>query len=103
MYKRQLLKRHAAGPQRKLVTLRIDATQAPARGGASLMVGDTVVGTVTSADWGHRTGLNLAYAFVRPEVSGVGTALHLDLYGDLVAAEIIAPSPYDPGFARMRA
>ncbi len=98
-----LLKRHAAGPQRKLVTLRIDATQAPARGGASLMVGDTVVGTVTSADWGHRTGLNLAYAFVRPEVSGVGTALHLDLYGDLVAAEIIAPSPYDPGFARMRA
>ena len=97
-----LVKRHAAGPQRKLVTLKLDATHAPARGGASLMRGKTVVGTVTSADWGHRTGLNLAYAFVQPDLAAVGTLLTLDMYGDLIAAEVITPSPYDPEFTRMR-
>jgi len=101
--KTALLARHAEGLRKQLVTLRIDATHAPALGGASLMGGDRVVGTVTSGDWGHRIGMNLAYAFVRPELAEVGRVLQLDHYGDLVDAEVIAPSPYDPTFARMRA
>ncbi|WP_205410787.1 glycine cleavage T C-terminal barrel domain-containing protein [Salaquimonas pukyongi] len=64
--KEALLKRQAEGPQKKLVMLKLDATHAPAHPGASLMQADQVVGTVTSGDWGHRTGLNLAYAFVSP-------------------------------------
>ena len=66
------------------------------------MQGNTVGGTVTSADWGHRLGVNLAYAFVDPPLAGVGSVIDLDMYGDLVAAEVIAPSPYDPKFDRMR-
>jgi dimethylglycine dehydrogenase len=97
-----LLERHAHGPRKKLVTLKVDATAAPARGGASLMLGDKVVGTITSGDWGHRVGMNLAYAFVAPDHAAVGSALQLDMYGEMVAAEVIAASPYDPGFARMR-
>lgn len=97
-----LIQRLKDGPRKKLVTLKIDATQAPAYGGASLMQGDTVVGTVTSGEWGHRSGLNLAYAFVDTALSGEGTVLDLDLLGDRVSAEIIAPSPYDPGHTRMR-
>ena len=65
-----LLKRRAQGPHRRLVSLRIDTTAAPARGGASLMQGNIVVGTITS--------------------------------GDLVGAEVIAPSTYDPAFDRIR-
>jgi dimethylglycine dehydrogenase len=97
-----LIQRLKDGPRKKLVTLKIDATQAPAYGGASLMQGDTVVGTVTSGDWGHRSGLNLAYAFVDTTLSGEGTVLDLDHLGARVSAEIIAPSPYDPGHTRMR-
>ncbi|MGS4884401.1 GcvT family protein [Roseibium sp. MB-4] len=97
-----LIQRLKDGPRKKLVTLKIDATHAPAYGGASLMQGDTVVGTVTSGEWGHRSGLNLAYAFVDTALSGEGTVLDLDLLGDRVSAEIIAPSPYDPGHTRMR-
>ncbi|WP_420338028.1 FAD-dependent oxidoreductase [Roseibium sp.] len=97
-----LIQRLKDGPRKKLVTLKIDATHAPAYGGASLMQGDTVVGTVTSGDWGHRSGLNLVYAFVDTALSGEGTVLDLDLLGDRVSAEIIAPSPYDPGHTRMR-
>jgi dimethylglycine dehydrogenase len=97
-----LLKLRARGPLRKLVTLRIDTARAPARGGASLMRGGAVVGTITSGDWGHRVGMNLAYAFVTPDLSAIGTTLQLDHFGDLVGAEVIAPSPYDAGFERMR-
>ncbi|WP_422024356.1 GcvT family protein [Roseibium sp.] len=97
-----LIQRLKDGPRKKLVTLKIDATHAPAYGGASLMQGDTVVGTVTSGDWGHRSGLNLAYAFVDTALSGEGTVLDLDLLGARVSVEIIAPSPYDPGHRRMR-
>lgn len=97
-----LIQRQNDGPRKKLVTLKIDATHAPAYGGASLMQGGTVVGTVTSGDWGHRSSLNLAYAFVDTALSGEGTVLDLDLLGDRVSAEIIAPSPYDPGHTKMR-
>ena len=98
-----LKKRNLNGRTRKLVTLRIDTKKGPALGGASLMQGDNVVGTITSGEWGHRVGMNLAYAFVLPEMAEVGTGMQLDLCGDLVAAEVIAPCPYDPNYSHMRA
>jgi dimethylglycine dehydrogenase len=64
---------------------------------------DRVVGTITSGDWGHRTGLNLAYAFVDPTQAVVGTQMQLDMCGALTPATVIPPCPYDPEFKRMRA
>jgi len=97
-----LMKRQANAPSKKLVSLQIDATKAPAHPGGSLMDGDKVVGTITSGDWGHRTGLNLAYAFVDTKHSAIGRSMELDLCGDLVKATVIAPCPYDPDFDRIR-
>ncbi|HCQ64604.1 MAG TPA: FAD-dependent oxidoreductase [Rhodobacteraceae bacterium] len=98
-----LLKRHADGPRRKLVSLAVDCTHAPAPPGASLMRGAEVVGTVTSGGWGYRTGLNLAYAFVQPALATPGSETTIDILGDPIPAQVIAPSPYDPDFARLRA
>lgn len=100
--KSALLKRRDAGPTRKLVTLRVDTAQRPAHPGASLMQGDRVVGTTTSADYGHRVGMNLAYAFVEPEMADAGCAMQVDICGTRVDAEVIPPSPYDPDFTRVR-
>ena len=100
--KEALLKRQQKGPSRKLVSLRIDCTHAPAHPGASLMDGDTVVGTVSSGDWGHRVGMNLAYAFVTPEFADIGSKMELDLCGEHVLSTVIPPSPYDPDFNRLR-
>ncbi len=97
-----LLARQRSGPRRRLVMLGLDTVAAPAHGGASVMQGADVVGTVTSGAWGHRTGINLALAFVDPALSGTGTRLHLDLCGERVAATVIAPCPYDPGHRIMR-
>jgi dimethylglycine dehydrogenase len=98
-----LARRRADGPRRQLVTLSVDCTHAPARPGASVMQGDQVVGTVTSGDWGHRTGLNLAYAFVTPDLAAPETRVTIDILGDIIPATVIPPSPYDPAMTRPRA
>ena len=84
------------------MTLTLDSDFAPAHGGASVMVGDTVVGTVTSGGWGHRLGLNLAYAFVNPDVSQVGTPFEVDVLGHRIAAKVSPMGAYDPTMALMR-
>jgi dimethylglycine dehydrogenase len=98
-----LVERQATGPRRKLITLRVDCTDAPARPGTSIMQGDSVIGTITSGDWGHRTGLNLALAYIDAANADPGTNVMLDLMGAPIAAQVIPPSPYDPDLTRPRA
>ncbi len=101
--KAALLERYSRTPQNKLATLAIGTQATPAHPGGSLMLGDTVVGTISSGAWGYRVGTNLAYAFVQAEHAAEGTTLQLDLCGTLVPATIIPASPYDPGLDRVRA
>ncbi|MEM7463046.1 MAG: FAD-dependent oxidoreductase [Pseudomonadota bacterium] len=97
--KEALLTRHADGPRKKLVGLKVEASHAPAHSGASVILEDRVVGTVTSGDWGHRVGMNLGYAFIDPEFAQLDTKLKLDLCGEIVDAQVIPMSSYDPTFA----
>lgn len=90
------------GVQKRLVSLEINCDHAPAYGGASLMQGGDVVGTITSGAWGYRVGKNLAYAFIDPKFSEIGTCVKLDLLGQLVDATVCTPSPYDPDFELLR-
>ena len=85
-----------AGPRKKLVSLEIDCDHAPSHGGASVHADGALVGTVTSAAWGHRVARNLAYAFIDPACAGIGTELTVDVMGIPQPARVIAPSPYDP-------
>ncbi|MEM8917055.1 MAG: glycine cleavage T C-terminal barrel domain-containing protein, partial [Pseudomonadota bacterium] len=97
-----LARRAAVGPRKRLVTLALDCDHAPAHGGASVRSGEEIVGTVTSAAWGHRTGLNLAYAFVDPSCGAPQTKLTVDVMGDVIPARVIPPAPYDRSFNRIR-
>jgi len=90
------------GVQKRFVSLEINCVHAPTYGGASLMQGDDVVGTITSGAWGYRVGKNLAYAFIDPKLSEIGTCVKLDLLGQLVDATVCTPSPYDPNFELLR-
>ena len=100
--KAALERRQAEGPRRKLVSMVLDCTHAPAHGGDSVVAEGRVVGTVTSAGWGHRTGSNIAYAFVEPAYAEPGTTLAVEVIGDPVAAEVTAPGLYDPGNTLLR-
>ena len=61
-----------------------------------------VVGTVSSGDWGHRVGKNLAYAFVVPNIATRGAAVEIDIIGDLTPARVIDMAPYDPDMTLLR-
>lgn len=101
--KEALEARVAAGPQKRRVTLEVDTKTAPAHGGGSLMIGDQVVGTITSGDWGHRVQMNLAYAFVDPMYAALGSEMTLDLCGQMATAKVIDDCQYDPEYSRMKA
>ena len=101
--KAALEQRQADGLTRKLASLQIDTGDAPAHGGASVMVGAEVVGTVTSGDWGHRVGKNIAYAFVQPDLAAIGQTLEVDICGTRVRAVVSERSPYDPDMQHPRA
>ena len=101
--KEALLERVRRGPARRLVTLAVDTSDAPAHGGSSVRAQGRVNGTVTSGDWGHRTGLNLAYAFVDPSFSDSETPVTVDIIGQPTPARVIQGGPYDPDHIRMRA
>ncbi len=100
--KTALEKRRAEGVCRQLVTIKLNSTDAAAHGGASVMRGGKVIGTVTSGGWGHRTGKNIAYAFVDPALSDQGTQLEIDVLGRMVSAQITDPALYDPQMTRPR-
>jgi dimethylglycine dehydrogenase len=93
----------ARGMSRELVTIAVGTDAAPAPKGASVMQGGRAVGTVTAGEWGHRVGMNLAFAYVDPAFADVGRRMEMDLCGTRVPVEVIAPSPYDPGFSRVKA
>ena len=97
--KAALQKRFDSGLKKKLVCLNINFKNAPAPGGASLMDGDKVVGTISSGEWGYRVNQNLAYAFVNIDKAETGTKMDLDLLGKLVEAEVIPFAPYDNNFS----
>ncbi|MEM9787114.1 MAG: glycine cleavage T C-terminal barrel domain-containing protein, partial [Pseudomonadota bacterium] len=97
-----LLKRKAAGLGKRLVTIDVQTTHAPAHAGASLMSEGRVIGTITSGEWGHRVSKNLAYGYVEPELAEIGRQMQLDLCGKMVAATVISPSPYDSDHSLMR-
>jgi len=94
--KQALSRRKVDGPRKTLVSLALDTRDAPAHSGASVMTGAAVVGTVTSGGWGYRTGLNLAFAFVEPELATEGTGMTVEVIGNPVPATVIGRCPYDP-------
>jgi len=88
---------------RKLVTLEVDATDADSSGYEPVWSGDNRVGYVTSGDYGHTVGKGLAMALIDRDFCAEGTELRTHVVGVERPARVIAPSPYDPAGAAMRA
>lgn len=91
-----------AGPRRLFVSLELDADDAPAHPGDSIMSDGRVIGTVTSASWGYRMNKNLAMGFVDAGFAGIGQDLHVEVIGEPVPARVCEPCRYDPENLRVR-
>ena len=71
-------------------------------GGEAVLADGAQIGTVSSIAWGHGVNRLLAFAYVAPEHSAPGTALHVVVMGEARAAEVLAEPVYDPGNEKPR-
>jgi dimethylglycine dehydrogenase len=94
--KQGLLAQLKRGHRKLFVSMTVDCDIAAAHSGDPIFCGDRQVGTVTSGGYGFRVNKNIAYAFVDPDQSVVGTALSLGILGERYDVTVVDPVLYDP-------
>ncbi len=80
----------------------LDDPRAVCLGGEPVRIGGATAGRVTSGGYGHRVERSIAYAYLPSEASAVGTAVELDVFGDLISGSVAAEPLYDPAHGRIR-
>ena len=80
------------GAPRKRVGLSVDG-RLPAREGATVWVGETQVGVVTSGGFAPSLNVPIAMAYVDTASSADGTTLEIDVRGRRIAATVV-PMPF---------
>lgn len=100
---RDALKARAEMPcQSRFVSLIIEDHRAPAQPGDCILADGDVIGSVTSATWGHRTGKNIAMGFIDAAYAGINTSLKVEVIGEAVPATVCEECLYDPACTLIR-
>lgn len=79
----------------------VDVPHLDVMGNEPLYSGDEIVGLTTSGGYGHYTGKNLAFAYVKSEA--VDKGLHVEMLGERYPIELLDEPVFDPENARPRA
>ncbi|MFP6742479.1 MAG: aminomethyltransferase family protein, partial [Alphaproteobacteria bacterium] len=98
-----LLQRKQDGVAWKLAYLSLVAPDLDILGSEPVYTDGKIVGVITSGGYGHTVGQNLAFAYVPPALAAPGTALQVEMLGNLVEAEVQATAIYDSRNERLRA
>jgi dimethylglycine dehydrogenase len=98
-----LLQRKQDGVAWKLAYLSLAAPDLDILGSEPVYTDGKIVGVITSGGYGHTVGQNLAFAYVPPALAAPGTALQVEMLGNLVEAEVQATAIYDSRNERLRA
>ncbi|MGI9406781.1 MAG: GcvT family protein, partial [Hyphomicrobiaceae bacterium] len=80
----------------------VDSPDAGALPSDPILFGDDVVGYVTSASFGFRTGRRHALGYLHHGVGEVGRNLEIEILGKRCPATCVQPHFYDPGNERLR-
>ena len=86
-----LEREHATGPARRLRGIAV-AGRRPPRAGQAVLVGDEVVGEITSGNFSPTLESGIALALLRSDID-VGTDVSVDMRGQLVPAKTV-PLPF---------
>lgn len=100
--KEALVKAKAEGLKRKLVCLTLADDRTIALGKEPIRAGEEVIGWVASGGYGYSVKKSIAYAYLPIEHSKVGTKLTVELFGERMAAEVVASPLWDPKGERIR-
>jgi glycine cleavage system aminomethyltransferase T len=86
-------------PKRKLACLTLGDT---VMGKEPVYDGDTCVGYVTSAAYGHTIGKGIAYAWLPAELAVPGREVHIGYFDRLIPATVAEEPLFDPKMTRLR-
>jgi glycine cleavage system aminomethyltransferase T len=93
----------AQGVDRRLRCLRMADPLAVPLGSEPVRVDGAIVGRVTSGSSGFRVGAAIGFAYLPADASEIGRLVEVELFGDWMAAEVVAAPMWDPRGDRIRA
>jgi dimethylglycine dehydrogenase len=91
-----------AGPKQKLVTMTIDVDGIDVNNDEAILKDGEAVGYVSSGGFAHRSGKSMAMGYVYTKHAQSGTALQVEILGEIYDAEVLGAPIYDPNGANMR-
>lgn len=91
-----------ATPDKRLVTLEIQATDSDAHGYEPIWLGNKYVGFTTSGGFGYCVNKSLAMGYIDTEDLHEDASYHVHLIGEKHEAKILKEAAYDPTGSRMR-
>jgi len=97
-----LSRRREEGPRRKLSCLLLDDPGVVVMGREPVYSGGAPVGYVTSAGYGYSIGRSIAYAWLPPGLSGEGSKVEIEYFGERHGATVAEEPLFDPAMKRMR-
>jgi 4-methylaminobutanoate oxidase (formaldehyde-forming) len=98
-----LLAARERGVTRRLCCFTLDEPRAIVLGGEPVLVGDAVLGRVTSGGYGYTVGRSIGYAYLPVPAVQVGTRVAVEIAGNRVDGVVNAAPLYDPKGVRIRA
>ena len=101
--KQASLAKKQRGPRMQLVYMEVDNTDSDCVGNEPVYHGDKLVGLTTSGGFGFAVNKSLAFAYVPPAFTGIGTEFDIMVFTEKRKARIIAEPIYDPSNARLKA
>ena len=91
-----------SGGALRLVTFKVDATDADAIGDEPIWHDGKTVGWVTSGAFGHRVNHSLALGYVPAALAGADSGFEIEIIGERHKAHRLAGAAFDPSGALMR-
>ena len=91
------------GPRMTLVYMSVDNTDSDCMGNEPVYREGKVVGVTTSGAYGHAVNASLAFAYVDPKLTAIGTGFEIMVLGEMRKARIIPESVWDGANERLKA
>ncbi len=92
----------ARDPKRRIALLELENEDTDALMGEAVFDGDRLVGSITSAAYGHTIGKSLAIAFLTHDAREPARQVTVSILGNLVRAKVRLDAPWDPTNARLK-
>lgn len=90
------------GVSRKLCCLTLEDSGLVVMGGEPLLIGDRVVGYVTSADYGYSVQKSIVYGYLPTDYANEGTTVDVLYYGERYPATVVREPLYDPAGEKLK-